>query len=371
MEDNRNFTESDPRPDNQDDDVPRTPENVNSENSHPHTGDGASPGKIFIGGLARETTSDQFIKYFGKYGEITDSVIMKDRSTGQPRGFGFVTYADSSVVDRVIEETHIINGKQVEIKRTIPRGANSKDFKTKKIFIGGIPTTVDDDEFRDFFSNYGEVKEQQIMRDHSTGRSRGFGFITFESDQSVDDLLAKGNRLDFSGTQFRVKAQRFSWCILVVSGSIFVQKESGNQEGGTQEDKLGTTAIQAPKSSGGVYGSRASEYGGYGGGPEFHAYGRYGVPGYGAGLRMESPLGYSSHFGGGFGRGYDVGSEYGGPADRYAGYGGAGYGGGYDAGYGDSYGSGRGGSVYGHRGGYGAGGGGGGGGSGRYHPYGR
>lgn len=38
---------------------------------------------------------------------------MKDRNTGQPRGFGFVTYADASVVDRVIEETHIINGKQV------------------------------------------------------------------------------------------------------------------------------------------------------------------------------------------------------------------------------------------------------------------
>lgn len=55
----------------------------------------------------------QFIKHFGKYGEITDSVIMKDRKTGQPRGFGFVTYADPSVVDKVIEDTHIINGKQV------------------------------------------------------------------------------------------------------------------------------------------------------------------------------------------------------------------------------------------------------------------
>ncbi|MQL41644.1 hypothetical protein EI012_27450, partial [Escherichia coli] len=55
-------------------------------NSHPLTGDGASPGKIFIGGLARETTIAQFIKHFGKYGEITDSVIMKDRKTGQPRG---------------------------------------------------------------------------------------------------------------------------------------------------------------------------------------------------------------------------------------------------------------------------------------------
>ncbi|KAL1531607.1 heterogeneous nuclear ribonucleoprotein 1-like [Salvia divinorum] len=380
MEDNRNFGESDPIPDNQDDDVPRTPDNVNSENSHPHTGDGASPGKIFIGGLARETTSDQFIKYFGKYGEITDSVIMKDRSTGQPRGFGFVTYADSSVVDRVIEETHIINGKQVEIKRTIPRGANSKDFKTKKIFVGGIPTTVDDDEFRDFFSNFGEVKEQQIMRDHSTGRSRGFGFITFESDQSVDDLLAKGNRLDFSGTQVEIKKAEPKKTNLPPPPSRRPSNSRAPFGGGHRETYGGYDGggygggggfgSSSFRSSGGVYGSRASEYGGYGGGPEFHAYGRYGVPGYGGGLRMESPLGYSSHFGGGFGRGYDVGSEYGGPADRYAGYGGAGYGGGYDAGFGDSYGSGRGGSVYGHRGG-GYGGGGGGGGSGRYHPYGR
>ena len=54
-----------------------------------------------------------FNKHFGKYGEITDSVIMKDRYTGQPRGFGFITYADPSVVDKVIEDTHVINGKQV------------------------------------------------------------------------------------------------------------------------------------------------------------------------------------------------------------------------------------------------------------------
>ncbi|KAJ0569089.1 putative RNA recognition motif domain, nucleotide-binding alpha-beta plait domain superfamily [Helianthus annuus] len=92
---------------------------------------------------------DTFVKYFGKYGEITDSVIMKDRLTGRPMGFGFITYADPSVVDTVIAETHVISGKQaglflfVEIKRTIPKGsAESKDFKTKKIFVGGIPAAV-------------------------------------------------------------------------------------------------------------------------------------------------------------------------------------------------------------------------------------
>ena len=44
---------------------------------------------------------------------------MKDRYTGQPRGFGFITYADPQVVDRVIEDTHVINGKQVNKKFTV------------------------------------------------------------------------------------------------------------------------------------------------------------------------------------------------------------------------------------------------------------
>jgi RNA recognition motif-containing protein len=38
---------------------------------------------------------------------------MKDRKTGQPRGFGFITYANPSVVDKVVEDSHIINAKQV------------------------------------------------------------------------------------------------------------------------------------------------------------------------------------------------------------------------------------------------------------------
>lgn len=57
------------------------------------------------------------------------------------------------------------------------------------------------DEFKDFFSKYGKVVDHQIIRDHATNRPRGFGFIIFDSEQVVDDLLEKGNMIDLAGSQ--------------------------------------------------------------------------------------------------------------------------------------------------------------------------
>ncbi|KAJ8427660.1 hypothetical protein Cgig2_027449 [Carnegiea gigantea] len=306
--------------------------------------------KDFRRSLAREITSAQFVKHFGKYGEIIDSVIMKDRRTGQPRGFGFITYADPSVVDKVIQDSHIINGKQVEIKRTIPKGAiGSKDFKTKRIFVGGIPTSVNEEEFKDFFSKFGEVKEHQIMRDHFSNRSRGFGFITFESEEAVDGLLSKGNRIEFAGTKVEIKkaepkkpnpppstSKRYSESRSSYGsgfGDAYGGGYGGSGYGGAASYRGGAAA----------YGGIAGAYGGGYGGSEFGGYGGYGAVG-GAYRGDLSSYGYSGRYGAtGFSRGYDMGSGYGGPADGYGSYGGAAagggaYGGSYDSALGGGYG---------------------------------
>ncbi|KAK8644193.1 hypothetical protein V6N13_123508 [Hibiscus sabdariffa] len=349
----------------------RSSDHPEDDKSHPHTGDGASPGKIFVGGLARETSSAQFLEHFGKYGEITDSVIMKDRKTGQPRGFGFVTYAEPSVVDKVIEDTHVINGKQVEIKRTIPKGAaGSKEFKTRKIFVGGIPSSVSEDEFKDFFTQYGEVREHQIMRDHATNRSRGFGFITFETEQAVDNLLEKGNKIDFAGTQVEIKRAEPRKPNLAPPPSKRYN-DSRTAYGGGFGDSYGYGRYGGGGFGGsGGYNRSAGGYGAYRGG-DFGGYGGYGGAGSGGigPYRGDPSLGYSGRYGGNFNRVYDMGSGYGGPGEFYGGYGagaagGGGYGSSYDSGLGGGGGAG-GSSLYGSRGGYsGAG-------SGRYHPYGR
>ncbi|XP_078434655.1 uncharacterized protein LOC144705736 isoform X2 [Wolffia australiana] len=322
---------------------------------------------------------------------------MKDRKTGKPRGFGFITFADPSVVDRVIEDEHVFSGKQVEIKRTIPReaGPGSRDFKTRKIFVGGIPTSVTEDEFREFFEKFGEVKEHQIMRDHSNNRSRGFGFITFDSEKSVDDLLAKGNRVDFAGTQVEVKKAEPKKPI--VSPPRHFRNPPSSFGGGRYDDPYGEYEREMfrPRYDriGGPLPGRAGMYERYGGGdlgPAYKGYGGGGSGGVGP-YPGESALGFSGYYGRGYDpgnyrasesyRGYGIGADpavFGGGGEDYRGYNGpdvAGYEGGGQFGLGPGYGgygvAGAGGSgsgsggLYGSRGGYsgpaGA----------RYHPYGR
>ncbi|GLT94225.1 hypothetical protein SLE2022_119780 [Rubroshorea leprosula] len=334
--------------------------------------DGASPGKIFIGGLAKDTTLEQFTKYFERYGEITDYVIMKDRHTGRPRGFGFITFADPSVVDTVMQEDHVINGKQVEIKRTIPKGASqSSDIKTRKIFVGGIPTTMTEDEFKDFFSKYGKVLEHEVIRDHATKRSRGFGFIVFDSEKVVDNLLAEGNMIDIQGTQVEIKKAEPRKPSNPAPGPAYGSDSRGhpyNDGFGGFGDFGGFGGGSggfgpSPYRTFGSFGSRFGDYGGYGGSADFGgSYGGFGGAGGFSGYRGESSFGYSSRFGsyaGGLGGG-GLG-VYGRGGGGYGGYGGSGPGGGYDSGPGAGF-SGPGG-LYGSRGGYG--------GSSRYHPYAR
>ena len=70
--------------------------------------------KMFIGGLSWQTAPEGLREYFSKFGDITEVMVMKDPTTRRSRGFGFVTFADPSSVDKVLTNgPHELDGKKV------------------------------------------------------------------------------------------------------------------------------------------------------------------------------------------------------------------------------------------------------------------
>ncbi|KAL8243350.1 hypothetical protein R6Q59_009608 [Mikania micrantha] len=163
-------------------------------------------GKLFIGGISWDTDEDRLKEYFSGYGEVTEAVIMRDRLTGRARGFGFVVFVDPVVAERVVLEKHMIDGRTVEAKKAVPRedhhGLNRTISsiqgspvgpvrRTKKIFVGGLPSNITESDFKNYFDQFGTITDVVVMYDHNTQRPRGFGFITYDSEEAVDRVLYK------------------------------------------------------------------------------------------------------------------------------------------------------------------------------------
>jgi len=157
-----------------------------------------------------------------------------------------------------------------------------------RCFVGGLAWATDDRSLQDAFSPFGEILESKIISDRETGRSRGFGFVTFSDEQSMRDAIDAMNGKVLDGRNITVNPAQ----------------SRGNGGGG---------------GGGGGRGFRGGGGGGYGGG------------------RDRPDRGYGGGRGGGGSGGYGGRGGYGGGGgSRYGGGGGGGYGGG---GYGGGGGS--------------------------------
>ncbi|KAI1142556.1 RNA-binding domain-containing protein [Hypoxylon sp. FL0543] len=155
---------------------------------------------MFIGGLNWETTDQSLRDYFSQFGEVTECTVMRDGATGRSRGFGFLTFKDPKTVNIVMVKEHFLDGKIIDPKRAIPR---DEQEKTSKIFVGGVSQDTTEPEFKDYFAQFGRVVDATLMMDKDTGRPRGFGFVTFESEAGVEACLS--THLEIHGKPIEVK----------------------------------------------------------------------------------------------------------------------------------------------------------------------
>ncbi|KXS09901.1 hypothetical protein M427DRAFT_63262 [Gonapodya prolifera JEL478] len=126
-----------------------------------------------------------------------------------------------------------------------------------KVFVGNLSWSTTDDSLRDKFAEFGNVEEAYVMKERETGRSRGFGFVTFSNNDEATAAIDGANEKDLDGRNIRV--------------NLANERPAGGSGGGGGGFRGGR---------GGYGGGR----GGYGGGGGYNNGGDYGNGGgYGGG----------------------------------------------------------------------------------------
>jgi RNA recognition motif-containing protein len=78
----------------------------------------------------------------------------------------------------------------------------------KKLFVGNLPYTMNDDQLRELFAEYGEVASASVIIDRATSRSKGFGFVEFSDDAAADAAIAKADGSEVEGRRLTVSEAR-------------------------------------------------------------------------------------------------------------------------------------------------------------------
>jgi len=79
-----------------------------------------------------------------------------------------------------------------------------KNDMSKKLFVGGLAWATDDNGLLNAFAVHGEVTDAKVINDRDTGRSRGFGFVTFADAAAADAAMAAMDGSELDGRSIRV-----------------------------------------------------------------------------------------------------------------------------------------------------------------------
>lgn len=158
---------------------------------------------IFVGGLSNSVTSDCLNDYFRQFGEILScEAQMWKTNPNKCRGFAILQAENKETYDRILKSNHILTGRVIECKKMIHDKRELEDFSKdqieRKIFVSGLPKSVDDIILTKFFSQFGEVKMAYVVKHHKDQKSKGFGYVCYTSKEVKEQVL-RMKMVEFNG----------------------------------------------------------------------------------------------------------------------------------------------------------------------------
>lgn len=147
---------------------------------------------LFVGGIPATMSEAEIEYHFSQKCRVSKVRIMREKKTHEPKGFAFVTLTDASAVSAVLNMTHVISGRKLDVQLASRKGEKKEwkeEQKKKRIFVSNLPNSFGNEELAAYFSKYGLIRNAYIIKDFMTDQSKNYGYIEFEEVGIVHAVL--------------------------------------------------------------------------------------------------------------------------------------------------------------------------------------
>ncbi|XP_062112155.1 UBP1-associated protein 2C-like [Humulus lupulus] len=149
--------------------------------------------KLFVRGLAWNTTSETLCEAFKMHGEIEEGAVIYDKATGKSRGYGFITYKHIESTQIALKApSKLIDGRLAVCNLAcegLTGTSTTPDLPQRKLYIGSLSPEVTSEMLLQFFARHGEIEEGSVAYDKDTNGSRGFGFVTYKTVEAAKKAI--------------------------------------------------------------------------------------------------------------------------------------------------------------------------------------
>ncbi|XP_033130560.1 polyadenylate-binding protein 2 isoform X2 [Brassica rapa] len=159
---------------------------------------------LYVGDLHANVTDAQLFEAFSQMGQVVTVRVCRDLATWRSLGYGYVNFATPQDAARAIQEMNYIplNGKPVRVMYS-HRDPSVRRSGAGNIFIKNLDKSIDHKALHDTFSAFGNIISCKVAVD-SSGQSKGYGFMQYETDESAQKPMAQLNGMLLNDKQVYV-----------------------------------------------------------------------------------------------------------------------------------------------------------------------
>ncbi|XP_075387242.1 putative RNA-binding protein 23 isoform X2 [Tenrec ecaudatus] len=169
---------------------------------------------VFCMQLAAHIRPRDLEEFFSSIGKVRDVRIIADRNSRRSKGIAYVEFCEIQSVplaigltgQRLLGVPIIVQASQAEKNRLAAMANNLQKGSggPMRLYVGALHSNITEDMLRGIFEPFGKMDHVSLMRDSETGRSKGYGFISFSDSECARRALEQLNGFELAGRPMRV-----------------------------------------------------------------------------------------------------------------------------------------------------------------------